>query len=161
MATDQITKSDGFQEEIVQTTRVSSTAKGGRKFKLRVAAAVGDSKGHIGFANRSAKEVSIAMPKALERARRDMLYVELNNDTIYHRVAAKYGATKVVILPAKSTGIIAGGPMRAIFEVIGIKHVVAKIIGSRNPINVVRATLKALSKLSTPESVKLKRRKQT
>ena len=156
---EQMTKSDGYQERGVgKPRRYSKTTKGGRILKYGVSAVVGDGKGYIGFGKRSAREVAVAMPKALDRARRDMLYVQLHEGTIYHRVEATYSATKVVILPAKNTGIIAGGPMRAIFEVIGIKHIVSKIIGSRNPTNVVRATLKALEKVTTPEAMKEKRR---
>ncbi len=121
---------------------------------------MGDGKGRIGFSKRPAREVSVAMQKALEKARRDMLHVELNNHTVFHPLIGRHGATKVIILPAiEGTGIIAGGPMRAIFEVLGIKNVIAKIIGSSNRINVVRATLKALAGMSTPEMVADKRGK--
>jgi small subunit ribosomal protein S5 len=154
---EQVTKSDGYQERGVgRPRRYSKTTKGGRILKYGVAVVVGDGKGHVGFGKRSAKEVAIAMPKALEKARRDMSYIELKEGTVYHRVEATYGATKVIILPARNTGIIAGGPMRAVFEVIGVKHVVAKIIGSRNPTNVVRATLKALESIVPPQMMKEK-----
>jgi len=159
MAFDQAT-SDGIQEKLISARRYSLMKKGGRVLSFGVSVVVGDGKGNVGFSQRSAREVSIAMPKALERARRNMLYVELNNGTVYHRLEAEYRATKVIILPAKSTGIIAGGPIRAIFEVVGIKHGVAKILGSRNPINVIKATLKAFSQSKTPQFMKEKRRKQ-
>jgi small subunit ribosomal protein S5 len=159
MAVDQVTKSDGLQEKLITARRHAKVTKGGRLFSFATCVVVGDGKGHIGFGKASAREVSLAMPKALEKARRNMLYVELKNDTVLHRVEARYGATKVIILPAKSTGIIAGGPMRAMFEVIGIKHGVAKIIGSRNPINVIHATLAALKEIKSLEAIKEKRHK--
>lgn len=159
MAVDQLTKSDGLQEKLIVARRHAKVTKGGRLFSFAACVVVGDGKGRIGFGKASAREVSVAMPKALEKARRNMLDVELIDDTVWHRVEGIHGATKVIILPARSTGIIAGGPMRAIFEVIGIKHIVSKIIGSRNPINVIRATLKALEKVNTPDAIKEKRKK--
>lgn len=159
MAFEQSTKTDGLQEKLITARRHAKVTKGGRLFSFAACVVIGDGKGHVGFSKRSAREVAIAMPKALEKARRDMLYVEIHNDTIYHRVEASYCATKVIILPAKDTGIVAGGPMRAIFAVAGIKHVVAKIIGSRNPINVIRATLKALKKITAAEVIAEKRGK--
>ncbi len=160
MAVEQTTKSDGLQEKLIVARRHAKVTKGGRLFSFSACVVVGDGKGQIGFSKSSAKEISVAMPKALEKARRNMLYIELVDGTVYHRVTATYGATKVIILPAKSTGIIAGGPMRPLFEVIGIKHIVAKILGSRNPINVVRATLKALEQVTTPQNIRAKRRKK-
>ncbi|OIZ94064.1 30S ribosomal protein S5 [Candidatus Rickettsiella isopodorum] len=160
MSFDQSTKSDGLQEKLIAVNRHAKVVKGGRIFSFAAGVVVGDGKGRIGFSKRPAREVSVAMQKALEKARRDMLYVELNNHTIYHPLIGRHGATKVIILPAvEGTGIIAGGPMRAIFEVLGIKNVIAKIIGSSNRINVVRATLKALSSMSTPEMIADKRGK--
>jgi len=159
MAFEQTTKNDGLQDRLISAKRHAKVTKGGRLFSFATCVVVGDGKGYIGFSKRSAREISIAMPKALEKARRSMLYVEMNNGTIYHRVEASYGATKVVILPTQDTGIIAGGAMRAIFEVVGIKNVVAKIIGSRNSINVIRATLKALQKVNSPEAIAEKRGK--
>ena len=141
MSFDQSTKSDGLQEKLIAVNRHAKVVKGGRIFSF-------------------AAGVVVAMQKALEKARRDMLYIELNNHTVFHRLEGRHGATKVIILPAvEGTGIIAGGPMRAIFEVVGIKNVIAKIIGSSNRINVVRATLKALSGMSTPEMIADKRGK--
>ncbi len=160
MSFDQTTKSDGLQEKVVRVKRHSKVVKGGRKFRFVSMVAVGDGKGRIGLSKRPAREVSIATQKALEKARRNMLSFELNNHTIYHRVEARYGATKVVLIPAmEGTGIVAGGPMRAIFEVLGIKNIVAKIIGSSNAINVMRATLIALMKITPPEFVADKRGK--
>jgi small subunit ribosomal protein S5 len=165
MAFEQSTKGDGLQEKLIFSKRHSKTTTGGRTFSYVAGAAVGavvdDGKGCIiGFGKQSAREVAVAMPKALEKARRNRLYVALNNNTIHHQVEATYGATKVIIFPAEETGVIAGGAMRAIFAVAGIKNVVAKIIGSRNPVNVVQATFKALKKISTPESIAEKRGKK-
>lgn len=154
------TTSDGNLERLIKSGRHASVKEGGRDFKYSACVVVGDGKGRIGFSKRSAREISIAMPKALERARRNMLHINIHKDTIYHRVEATYGATKVIILPARNTGIIAGQSMRPIFEVLGIKHVVAKIIGSRNAINVLRATLQALEQINTPEGIKAKKKRQ-
>lgn len=160
MAFDQTTKSDGLQEKLISARRHAKVTKGGRVFSFAACVVVGDGKGHVGFSKRSAREVSIAMPKALEKARRNMLYIEINDHSVYHRVEASYGATKVIILPARAgTGIIAGGPLRPLFEVAGLKNIVAKIIGSRNAINVIRAALKALQKVTTPEAIVEKRGK--
>ncbi len=160
MSFDQATKSDGLKEKLVAVDRHAKVVKSGRLFSFAVSVVVGDGKGWIGFSKCPAREVSVAMQKALEKARRDMLYIELNNGTLHHKVEASHGATKVRLLPAsRGTGIIAGGPMRAICEVIGIKDVTAKIIGSSNRINVVRATLKALKSITTPEMIADKRGK--
>ncbi|MES2141508.1 MAG: 30S ribosomal protein S5 [Pseudomonadota bacterium] len=160
MSFDQSTKSDGLQEKLIAVNRHAKVVKGGRIFSFAAGVVVGDGKGRIGFSKRPAREVSVAMQKALEKARRNMLYVELNNGTLFHAVEASHGATTVRMLPAgKGTGIIAGGPMRAICEVLGITDVIAKIIGSSNRTNVVRATLKALKSMTTPEMIADKRGK--
>ncbi|MES2998721.1 MAG: 30S ribosomal protein S5 [Pseudomonadota bacterium] len=160
MSFDQSTKSDGLQEKLIAVNRHAKVVKGGRLFSFSAGVVVGDGKGRIGFSKCPAREVSVAMQKALEKARRNMLYIELNNGTLYHKVEASHGATKVRLLPAgKGAGIIAGGPMRAICEVVGIKDVIAKIIGSSNRTNVVRATLKALKNIKTPEMIADKRGK--
>jgi small subunit ribosomal protein S5 len=160
MSFDQSTKSDGLQEKLIAVNRHAKVVKGGRLFSFAAGVVVGDGKGRIGFSKCPAREVSVAMQKALEKARRDMLHIELNNGTLYHKVEASHGATKVRLLPAsKGTGIIAGGPMRAICEVVGITDVIAKIIGSSNRTNVVRATLKALKSITTPEMIADKRGK--
>ncbi len=160
MSFDQSTKSDGLQEKLIAVNRHAKVVKGGRIFSFAAGVVVGDGKGRVGFSKRPAREVSVAMQKALEKARRNMLSIELNNGTLYHKVEASHGATKVRLLPAvKGTGIIAGGPMRAICEVVGITDVIAKIIGSSNRTNVVRATLKALSSMTTPEMIADKRGK--
>jgi small subunit ribosomal protein S5 len=160
MSFDQTTKSDGLSERVVAIERHAKVIRGGRKFRFSVIVVVGDMKGRIGFSKRPAREVSVATQKALEKARRNMLQFELNNHTIYHRIEARQGATKVILIPApEGRGIIAGGCMRAVFEVLGIKNITAKIIGSSNPINVLRATLKALLKITSPEFIARKRGK--
>jgi len=121
---------------------------------------VGDGNGRIGVGRGKAREVPVAIQKALEAARKNMRQVSLKEGTIYTQVTGKHGATRVFMKPAsEGTGIIAGGAMRAVFEVIGIKNVLAKIVGSTNPINVVRATLNALQDVTTPEYIAAKRGK--
>jgi len=161
MATfDQTTKSDGLQEKLVAVNRHAKVVKGGRIFSFSGVVVVGDGKGRIGVGFGSAREVPVAIQKAMENARRNMLSVDLNNKTLFHEVIARHGATKVFMKPAaEGTGIIAGGAMRAVFEVLGVKNVLAKTIGSSNPINVVRATLKGLVNMSSPELMADKRGK--
>ena len=121
---------------------------------------VGDGDGRIGMGKGKSKEVPVAVQKAMEEARRKMIKVTLKNGTLQHTVTGQHGASKVMIMPAKEgTGVIAGGPMRAIFEVMGIVNVVAKSNGSTNPYNMVRATLDGLSKMSTPSEIAAKRGK--
>lgn len=160
MVHEQVVKSDGFQEKLIAVSRTSKTVKGGRVFNFGAMTAVGDGKGKIGIGRKKSKEVPVAIQRSLENARRDMKHIVLNNGTVFAEVTAKHGATRVFLKPAsEGTGIIAGGAMRAILEVLGVKNVLAKIIGSTNPMNVVRATLKALSHVSTPEYVAAKRGK--
>lgn len=154
------TKSDGLQEKLVAVNRHAKVVKGGRIFSFAAVVVVGDGHGRIGLGIGSSREVPVAIQKALENARRNMVRVELNGNTLYHEIFVKYGATKVFMKPAsEGTGIIAGGGMRAVFEVLGIKNVLAKTIGSSNPINVVKATLKALMKMNSPENIAEKRGK--
>lgn len=158
---DQTTKSDGYIEKLVGVGRHSKVVKGGKVFSFAAGTVVGDGKGRIGLGRGKAKEVPVAIQKALENARKNMKPVILRGDTIHHQITGKHGATRVFIKPASDgTGIIAGGAMRAVFEVLGIKNVLAKIIGSTNPINVVRATLNALEGISAPEFVASKRGKK-
>src|ERR1700722_10563111 len=161
MATfDESTKSDGLQEKLVSVTRVTKVVKGGRVFGFSVLVVVGDGKGKIGIGRGKAKEVPVAIQKAMEHARKNMIYIPLNGSTIHHELVWRYGASKVFMKPAsEGTGIIAGGGMRAVFEVLGIQNILAKSIGSSNPVNVVRATIDALSNLSTPDYVAAKRGK--
>ncbi|RUM93796.1 MAG: 30S ribosomal protein S5 [Thiothrix sp.] len=152
--------SDGLQEKLVTVNRVAKVVKGGRQFGFTALTVVGDGEGKVGVGYGKAREVPLAIQKAMEKARRDMVTVSLDEGTLHYPVTARYGAAKVFMKPAsEGTGIIAGGAMRAIFEVVGVKNVLAKCIGSRNPINVVRATLKGLSEISSPEDVAAKRGK--
>ncbi len=157
---DQSTKSDGMFEKLVAVSRNAKVVKGGRIFSFAAIVVVGDGKGKIGIGRGKAREVPVAIQKALESARKNMQQVVLNGDTIYSQVLGKHGATRVFMKPAsEGTGIIAGGAMRAVLEVLGVKNVLAKIIGSTNPINVVRATVNALKSVSTPEQMAAKRGK--
>ncbi len=154
------TKSDGLLEKLVTVNRHAKVVKGGRIFSFAALVVVGDGNGRIGIGLGSSREVPIAIQKALENARRNMVRIELNGTTLYHEIFVNYGATKVFMKPAsEGTGIIAGGGMRAVFEVLGVKNVLAKTIGSSNPINVVKATLKALMKMNSPEAIAEKRGK--
>lgn len=157
---DQSTKSDGLQEKLVAVSRNAKVVKGGRIFSFAAITVVGDGNGRIGFGRGKAREVPVAIQKALEAARKNMRNVVLKGGTLHCQLKGKHGATRVFMKPASDgTGIIAGGAMRAVLEVLGVKNVLAKIIGSTNPINVVRATLKALEDVATPEYVAAKRGK--
>jgi small subunit ribosomal protein S5 len=154
------TKSDGLHEKLVAVNRNAKVVKGGRIFSFSAIVVVGDGKGKLGFGFGKAREVSAAIQKAMENARRNMIYVDLNSGTLFHEIFAKHGATRVFMKPASpGTGIIAGGAMRAVFEVVGIQNVLSKCIGSSNPINVVRATFKALSAMASPARIAEKRGK--
>jgi len=161
MATfDQTTKSDGFQEKLVAVNRHAKVVKGGRIFSFSAVVVVGDGQGRIGIGRGSAREVPVAIQKAMEKARRNMLRIELNGNTLYHEIVVHLGATKIFMKPAsEGTGIIAGGAMRAVFEVLGVKNVLAKTVGSSNPVNVLRATIKGLTKMTSPELIAEKRGK--
>lgn len=154
------TISDGIIEKLVAVNRTAKVVKGGRIFSFSGLVVVGDGEGKIGFGRGKAHEVPIAIQKATEDARRNMVQVYLNGTTLYHKVVGRHGASKVLMLPAsEGTGIIAGNAMRAVFEVIGVENILAKCIGSTNPVNVVQATIKGLLGMSTPESVAAKRGK--
>lgn len=161
MATfDQSTKGDGFQEKLVAVNRHAKVVKGGRIFSFSAVVVVGDGHGRIGIGRGSAREVPVAIQKAMENARRGMLRIDLNGSTLYHEIMARHGATKVFMKPASDgTGIIAGGGMRAVFEVLGVKNVLAKTIGSSNPVNVIKATIKGLTQMTSPEAIAEKRGK--
>jgi len=151
---------DGMREKMIAINRVTKVVKGGRIMGLAALTVVGDGDGRIGMGKGKSKEVPVAVQKAMEEARRKMIKVTLKNGTLQHTVTGQHGASKVMIMPAKDgTGVIAGGPMRAIFEVMGIVNVVAKSNGSTNPYNMVRATLDGLSKMSTPSEIAAKRGK--
>ena len=149
---------EGMQEKLVAVRRVSKVVKGGRQFGFTALTVVGDGNGRVGFGLSKAREVPVAIQKSMEQARKNMRKVALNGQTLHHPVTAAAGAAKVHMQPAsEGTGIIAGGAMRAVFEVVGVHNVLAKCIGTNNPINVVRATIKGLTALRDPKSVAAKR----
>ena len=156
---DQRTEGD-FQEKLVQVNRVAKTVKGGRIMSFTALTVVGDGKGRVGFGRGKAREVPVAIQKAMEAARRNMISVELVNGTLQYPVKARHGASKVYMQPAsEGTGVIAGGAMRSVLELAGVQNVLAKCYGSTNPVNVVRATFKALEAMSSPDDVAAKRGK--
>lgn len=160
MAYDVQTTSDGLQEKLVNVNRTAKVVKGGRIFSFSALVVVGDGKGKIGRGYGKAREVPIAIQKAMENGRRNMRKVQLKGSTLQHAIIGRYGATKVIMQPAsEGTGIIAGGAMRAVCEVIGIRDILAKCIGSRNPINVVEATVEGLFNMVSPRDVAAKRGK--
>ncbi len=151
---------DGLQEKLVSVRRVAKVVKGGRIFGFSALTVVGDGKGRVGYGTGKAREVPAAIQKAMEAARKNMVQVNLNEGTLQHALTGIHGAAKVYMQPAsEGTGIIAGGAMRAVFEVVGVHNVLAKCIGSSNPINVVQATIKGLDKMADPDSVAAKRGK--
>ena len=151
---------EGLQEKLVQVNRVAKTVKGGRIFGFTALTVVGDGNGKVGFGRGKAREVPQAIQKAMEAARRNMINVELKGSTIQYPIKANHGASKIYMQPAsEGTGVIAGGAMRAVLEIAGVQNVLAKCYGSTNPINVVRATFKALQNMSSPEGVAAKRGK--
>jgi small subunit ribosomal protein S5 len=151
-------RDDGLREKMIQVNRVTKVVKGGRIMGFAALTVVGDGDGRIGMGKGKAREVPLAVQKAMDQARRNMLKVSLKNGTVHHNVTGEHGAAKVLLAPAPAgTGIIAGGPMRAVFEVMGITDIVAKSLGSSNPYNMVRATFDALAKATTPSEVAAKR----
>lgn len=153
-------KNEGLQEKLVQVNRVAKVVKGGRIFGFTALTVVGDGNGKVGFGRGKAREVPAAIQKALESARRNMVSVDLSGTTLQHPIKARHGASKVYMQPASDgTGIIAGGAMRAVFEVAGVQNVLAKCYGSTNPVNVVRATVNGLAAMNSPEDVAAKRGK--
>ena len=151
---------DGLREKMIAVNRVSKVVKGGRTMSFAALTVVGDGDGRIGMGKGKAREVPVSVQKAMEQARRGMFKVALKNGTLHHTVVGKHGASTVLISPAPDgTGVIAGGPMRAIFEVMGVRNVVAKSLGSSNPYNMVRATLNGLRASLTPAEVAAKRGK--
>jgi small subunit ribosomal protein S5 len=152
--------SDDFIEKLVTVNRVAKVVKGGRQFGFTALTVVGDGSGKLGFGYGKAREVPIAIQKAMQSARNNMQSVFLNDDTLHYALVGRHGATKVYMQPAsEGTGIIAGGAMRAVFECAGVRNVLAKSYGSRNPINVVRATISALYGVTSPERIAAKRGK--
>jgi small subunit ribosomal protein S5 len=153
-------RGDGLREKMVSINRVTKVVKGGRILGFAALTVVGDGDGKVGMGKGKAREVPVAVQKAMDEARRKMIKVQLKNGTLHHAVIGTHGAAKVLMQPAsEGTGIIAGGPMRAIFEVMGITNVLAKCIGSTNPYNMVRATLDGLQKMNTPAEIAAKRGK--
>ena len=151
-------RDDGLREKMIQVNRVTKVVKGGRIMGFAALTVVGDGDGRIGMGKGKAREVPLAVQKAMDQARRNMLKVSLKNGTVHHNVTGEHGAAKVLLAPAPAgTGIIAGGPMRAVFEVMGVTDIVAKSLGSSNPYNMVRATFDALAKATTPSEVAAKR----
>ena len=149
---------DGLREKMIAINRVTKVVKGGRILGFAALTVVGDGEGRVGMGKGKAREVPVAVQKAMEQARRNLIKVSLKNGSLHHSVHGEHGASNVMMLPAaKGTGIIAGGPMRAVFEVLGITDVVAKSHGSSNPYNLVRATLDALKNSSTPSDIAAKR----
>ncbi|MCG6976980.1 MAG: 30S ribosomal protein S5 [Acidiferrobacterales bacterium] len=154
-------RSDDLQEKLINIRRVAKVVKGGRIFGFSALTVVGDGKGRIGIGRGKAREVPVAVQKAMESARRNMVKVDLNGTSLFHDIVGEHGAAKVVMKPAsKGTGIIAGGAMRAVFEVAGVEDVLAKCIGSRNPVNMVRATVKGLQSIQSPKGAAAKRGKK-
>jgi len=151
-------RDDGLKEKMVAINRVTKVVKGGRILGFAALTVVGDGDGAIGMGKGKSREVPVAVQKAMEEARRKMAKVSLRNGTVHHTVMGRHGATTVMIQPAPDgTGIIAGGAMRAVFEVVGVTNVVAKAHGSTNPYNIVRATIDGLSKVNTPSEIAAKR----
>jgi small subunit ribosomal protein S5 len=153
-------RGDGLREKMVAVNRVTKVVKGGRILGFAALTVVGDGDGAVGMGKGKAREVPVAVQKAMDEARRRMFKVSLKNGTLHHTVVGKHGAATVLMQPAaEGTGIIAGGPMRAVFEVLGITNVLAKCLGSTNPYNVVRATLDGLRSMRTPSEIAAKRGK--
>lgn len=151
---------DGLLEKLIAVNRVAKVVKGGRQFGFAALTVVGDGQGRVGFGTGKAREVPIAIQKAMDAARKGMIKLHLKDTTLQHPIMGRHGAAKVYMQPASNgTGIIAGGAMRAVFEVVGVQNVLAKCIGTNNPINVVRATLEGLKTMSDPERTASKRGK--
>ena len=152
--------SDGLIEKLVGIRRVAKVVKGGRVFGFSALTIVGDGNGRVGFGQGKAREVPVAIQKAMDEARKNMKKVVLNGDTLQHPLTARHGAAKVFMQPAsEGTGVIAGGAMRPVFDAVGVHNVLAKSIGSTNPLNVVRATINGLTDMNNPESIAAKRGK--
>lgn len=160
-AVEENVQTDGFEEKTISIKRVAKVVKGGRIFSFSVLVVVGNRQGKVGIGFGKAREVPAAIQKAIEDARRHVMQFDMNGHTLWHPITAVHGASKVYMQPAsEGTGIIAGGAMRAVFEVVGIQNVIAKCIGSTNPVNVVRATLNGLKEMTTPDYVAAKRGKK-
>ena len=151
---------DDLMEKLVAVNRVAKVVKGGRQFGFTALTVVGDGNGKVGFGYGKAREVPLAIQKAMEKARSNMISVPIKNGTLQYPLNARHGAAKVYMQPAsEGTGVIAGGAMRAVFEAVGVHNVLAKCNGSRNPINLVRATINGLKQMKAPEDIAAKRGK--
>jgi small subunit ribosomal protein S5 len=151
---------EGLVEKLVQVNRVAKVVKGGRIFGFTALTVVGYGDGRVGFGRGKAREVPLAIQKAMQAARQNIVDVELNGSTIWYPTVGRHGASKVYMQPAsEGTGVIAGGTMRAVLEAAGVHNVLCKSYGSTNPVNVVRATFDALQNMRSPESVAAKRGK--
>jgi small subunit ribosomal protein S5 len=149
-----------LQEKLVAVNRVAKVVKGGRQFGFTALTVVGDGSGRVGYGYGKARELPLAIQKAMQAARKNLCAVSLKKDTLQYEARGRHGATRVYMQPAsEGTGIIAGGAMRAVFECAGVRNVLAKSYGSRNPINVVRATLNALVDMRSPQDIAAKRGK--
>jgi len=147
-----------LNEKLIAVNRVSKVVKGGRIFSFTALTVVGDGSGRVGFGYGKAREVPAAIQKAMEKARRNISEIQLKGNTLQHPIKGRHSGSKVYMQPAsEGTGIIAGGAMRAVLEVVGVQNVLAKAYGSTNPINVVRATLDALENMNSPEQIAAKR----
>ena len=153
-------QTDGLVERLVAVDRVAKVVKGGRIFSFTALTVVGDGNGRVGFGRGKAREVPVAIQKAMEAARRNMITVDLNGNTIFYPVKARHGAANIYMQPAsEGTGVIAGGAMRSVLELAGVQNVLAKCYGSTNPVNVVRATIRGLKEMRSPEEIAAKRGK--
>lgn len=151
---------EGLLEKLIAVNRVAKVVKGGRIFGFSALTVVGDGQGRIGFGRGKAREVPVAIQKAMENARKNMTTVSLDGGTLQYSIIGEHGAARVYMQPASAgTGIIAGGAMRAVFEVVGVTDVLAKCIGTTNPVNVVRATVNGLKMMISPEDAAAKRGK--
>ncbi len=153
-------RKDNYQEQLINVRRVSKVVKGGRIFGFSALTVVGDGEGRVGMGRGKAREVPLAVQKAMDDARRNMFKVNLARDTIPYAMVGRHGAAQVVLRPAsEGTGIVAGGTMRAVFEVLGLNNVLSKVIGTTNPVNVTRATIAALKSMHSATHVAAKRGK--
>lgn len=161
MARQEVSEStDGLQEKLISVNRVAKVVKGGRQFRFAALTVVGDGEGRVGYGYGKAREVPLAIQKAMQQARQNMKTIRLSGGTLHYAAKGRHGAARVFMQPAsEGTGVIAGGAMRAVLEVAGVKNVLAKCLGSRNPVNVVQATIDGLTAVHDPAWIAAKRGK--